>query len=568
MGCAVFSSPAQNTQFSLPWDWSMQYRVFPAADSVDRQSQIEKDVRYRLQQLRRNYQQIDIETSASAVDRMQRDWREAIGNTGYSEGSTYPAKYSFNVSNPTPNCAGDYIVYALASSTPSKFNLIAYNNLYVNSAGSGVCSGTTPSVLFAYNASQSAGNLSTAPVLSLDGTLIAFIENSSKAEFHVLKWKGGEYSPTFPKPYNSATLANCATNGGAAPCEYSVTYSATTATLSLPYVDYGSDTAWVTDDAGKISAIHPVFAATPSNPPKVVTGYPLTVGSGVMTAPVYDSVSGNVFVAGPTNLYYVRTTSTSAGSCAAGSPPCAGKTSQTIGSGYGTTLDAPIVDSTDGWVFAFAWNATAKGATIVQSNTTLTTLKTAQIAGSGGSSPTTLHSGTFNNAYYTNPASGLLYACGENGSGHYGALFAVSFTGSGMNTGPAAYGPLNLTSSSVSGSGAVCSPLAEVYNQTAGKDYLYTGVTSNCAFGGSSTGCVFAFDITSAFPSSALAQYSTPGGTSGIVIDNVNGSLTSATNLYFLSQEPLGSEAPCTVYTGGTNTDGNCAVKLTQSALQ
>lgn len=548
----------------------MQHTVFPAADSLDRQSQIEKDIRYRLQQLRRSYQQFDIEASASAADLLHRGWREAIGNTTYSEGSSYPAKYSFDVSNPTPNCTGDYVVYTLASSTSSKFNIIAFNNLYVNTSGNGVCSGTTPSVLFAYNASQSSGSLNTAPAVSLDGTLIAFIENSSKAAFHVLKWSSGQYSSTFPKPYNSGTLANCATNGAAAPCEYSVTYSTTTATLSLPYVDYGSDTAWVTDDAGNVSAIYPVFTATASNPPKVVTGYPLSVGSGVMTAPIYDSVSGNVFVADPTKLYYIRTKSTSAGSCASGWPPCVGKTTQTMssGSGSGSTLDAPIVDSTDGWVFAFAWNATYKGATIVQSNTTLSTLNRADIAGAGGSSATRLHSGTFNNAYYTSPASGLLYACGQNGSGNYGALFAVSFTNSGMNTGSAAHGPLNLTSSSVSGSSAVCSPLAEVYNRTAGKDYLYTGVTSDCALGGSSAGCLFGFDITTAFPTSALANYPAPGGASGIVIDNVTGSLTSATNLYFLSQEPLGSSAPCTVYTGGTNTDGNCAVKLTQSALQ
>lgn len=565
--------PGQSIPDSLPYDWSHRHVVFPAADSREQHAAIEKDVRFHLQQLKRSYRQFDLESAESqaASNQLQRDWREAVGDTAYHvHRPTYPAKFTFDVANPTPNCANDYVVYTLPHAGAGKFNVVAYNNLYVNSTSTGVCPGSTPAVLFAYNASQDAGKLSTSPALSLDGTQIAFIENASAARFHILKWRAGDKSAAFPKPYNSTALANCATNGAVAPCEYSVTYSTTTAKLSSPYIDYTGDTAYVSDDAGHVSAIHPIFKATPANPPKVVTGYPLTPDTGVMTEPVFDSVSGNVFVASPTKLYYIRTRTGSAGTCAWGSPPCVGSGSQTIsaGAGAGSTLEGPIVDSTNGWVFAFAWSGDSyKGAVIVQSNTTLSVLNVAEISGAGDSTPTKLYAGTFNNAYYNNPATGKLYACGENGAGHFGTLWAAGLTATGLKTGTAGFGPLNLTTASVSGAKPVCSSLAEVYNQTAGKDYLFAGVGANCAFGGASTGCIFSFDITSAFPATALANFPSPGGSSGIVIDNVTGSLTSATDIYFLTREPPGAGTPCTVYTGGTNTTGNCAIKLTQSGL-
>ena len=571
--CPAIQLPGQNTQYSLPNDWSSRHVVFPAANSQDQHAAIEKDTRFYLQQLKRGYRQFDLEAVGAQPEsnRLQRDWREAVGDTRYHVNRpTYPAKFTFNVADPTPNCANDYVVYTLPHGHEGKFNIVAYNNLYVNSTSTGVCAGTTPTVLFAYNASQDGGKLSTSPVLSLDGTQIAFIEHASSAQFHILKWLAGDTSAVFPKPYNSSALADCAGNGAVAPCEYSVTYSTTRAKLSSPYIDYTSDTAYVSDDCGHVSAIHPIFTATPGNPPKVVDGYPLTVGEGVMTEPVFDSVSGNVFVADPTKLYYIRTRADSGGSCAWGSPPCVGSGSQTIsaGAGAGSTLEGPIVDSTNGWVFAFAWSRDSyKGATIVQSNTTLSVLNVADISGAGGSRPTKLYAGAFDNAYYNNPATGKLYACGENGDGHFGTLWAAGFTATGMKTGTASFGPLDLTTGTVSGRAPVCSSLAEVYNQTAGKDYLFAGVRANCAFGGDSTGCIFSFDITSSFPATALANFPSPGGSSGIVIDNVSGSLTSATDIYFLSRKPPGAGAPCTVYTGGTNTTGNCAIKLTQSGL-
>jgi hypothetical protein len=561
----------------LPWDWSQSHVVFPAPESESVHRQIEADPRYALQGMRRRLRQYAPEDLGPSTNfqYLRPDWNEAIGTSTYPDTSpSYPAKYSFNVSNPTPSCSNDYVVYMLPVAATTDFNVIAFNNLYVNSAGNGLCSGTVPKVLFAYNGSQSTGTLSTSPVLSLDGTEIAFIEKSTGAQFHVLKWVAGQFLATgFPKPFNSAHLANCATNGGVAPCEYSVTYSASTSTLGSPFIDYTTDTAYVTDDKGNLSAISPVFTATPAHPPAVVTGYPKNLSTAALTAATYDSVSGNVFVADTSKLYYVRTKATSAGTCLTGTAtPCVGKNTVTYAAnaGVGKTLEAPTVDSTNGTVFVFAWSGgTYKGATIVQSNTTLSVTNVANISGAtGNSTATTLYAGTFDNNYYNNPTSGKLYACGENNATHFGTLWAVGFTNATtMKTGTASFGPLNLTTATVSGANSPCSSLTEVFNQTSGRDYLYMGVTSNCAFGGSATGCVLAFDITSGFPTTALAKFASNSGSSGIIIDNVSGSLTSATNLYFLTKAPQGAGSPCNVYTGGTNTTGNCAIKITQSAL-
>jgi hypothetical protein len=88
---------------------------------------------------------------------------------------------------------------------------------------------------------------------------------------------------------------------------------------------------------------------------------------------------------------------------------------------------------------------------------------------------------------------------------------------------------------------------------------MFAGIPQNCNFGGSATGCVMSFDITSAFPTTALATFASAGGTSGIVVDNVSAD-GHASSLYY---SPL-STAVCT---GNASATG-CAVQVTQSGLK
>jgi len=563
-------SPEAIGRVGLPYDWTHRHVVFARPQTFGRLREIQSDPRY-WHQVYRTLVAIhpapprQLPEPPTDAD-FKPDWGMSLGTTAlnFTNLETYPAKYSFDVSNPTPSCTNDYVVFTLPASASTAINVIGFNNLYVNNAGTGLCAGTVPTVMFAYNASQNNGPLNSSPVLyPKDGTQIAFIEDASTgAQFHVLKWKSGNVSAMFGSPFNSSALANCATNGGVAPCEYSVTYSSTTATLSAPYVDYSSDTAYVTDDTGHVSAITPVFGG---GTPAVKAGYPVAVaGSTNMTPPVYDTVSKNVFVADKKgNLYYVRTATASPGTCPSGSPPCLGATTLNVANGK-QVYEAPILDSTNQTVFVFSNSApTGLNSSVVQANTTLGNSRVATI---GANTTQNVYAGTFNNAYFSNPGSGLLYACGGGAAGptsNTPQLYAISFTGATMNAGAAAHGPLALATGMAS-----CSPITEVFNLagSGNTDLLYAGVGNLCSMT-ITGGCVQSFNITSGFPSAYTHIVAETGGTTGFVVDNVaNGSSSTANqaNIYFISQ---GTQF-CTKNTGGTNQTGNCAIKLTQTGLQ
>jgi len=82
-------------------------------------------------------------------------------------------------------------------------NLVAFNNLYVNSAGTGYCAGlTAPPFCLPINHHGQRGRILTSPVLSLDGTQIIFVEsvsgNPGSSIFHALTWTAGQGGLTLP----------------------------------------------------------------------------------------------------------------------------------------------------------------------------------------------------------------------------------------------------------------------------------------------------------------------------------------------------------------------------------
>lgn len=132
---------------------------------------------------------------------------------GMLQPNVYPAKYNFNP-NGTMSCPNDYVVYptGLAGvtgtvTTPGTPNIIAYNNL-----DTGVLSGVTscgtilegvfdlnlllnqnvspnPTVMWAFN---TGGAVTGSPVLSLDGSQVAYVQQTSAtntaAQLVLLKW--------------------------------------------------------------------------------------------------------------------------------------------------------------------------------------------------------------------------------------------------------------------------------------------------------------------------------------------------------------------------------------------
>src|SRR5439155_27198341 len=161
--------------------------------------------------------------------------------------------------------------------------------------GAGGC-GVAPSVAWAYNTSSStpsqAGVISTSPVLSLDGSKVAFVENVfSGAVLHVLRWKpsatttpdGSVLSPATPTRINS-TDTDAATNwnaclAGNGSCLFNLPLGSAGDTFASPYYIYPfssvdpayADAAYVGDDAGKLWKITGVFNSTPA----VAAGWPI-----------------------------------------------------------------------------------------------------------------------------------------------------------------------------------------------------------------------------------------------------------------------------------------------------
>jgi len=335
------------------------------------------------------------------------------------------------------------------------------------------------------------------------------------------------------------------------------------------FVDYGNDIGYVGDDSGKLHKLTPFFNGTLA---EVTTGgWPVTIASTttkILTGPVFDSVSNNIFVgdnegtAG--NLFYVRIAAGSSGTCNAGSnggvPPCVGNTVLAASTKIGLT-DPPIVDSSNSWVYTQTSNANGTNAKIYQASTTLGSVSISNVGGISGAD---LHSGAFDNTYFTSGptnSGARYYVCGLDATGSLSTVYQFGFSGTGqLNSAATASAAVNHT---VSGP---CSPLSEVYNPNAGTgtDWLFLSVSDNgfsAAFC-SNKPCIMQFTITGAPTTLALTsgfKYagSGSGGTSGIIVDNVSIS-AQASNFYYVN---LVSSA-CT--SGGT---GACAVKLTQSAL-
>jgi hypothetical protein len=318
--------------------------------------------------------------------------------------NTFPAKFSFDPSAP-PSCADDYVVFALdiVGVTGGQANLVAFNNLYVNDDGTGYCPVlTAPTVLFAYNVSTDGGKLNTSPVLSLDGTEIAFVESlggsSGAAIFHVLTWTAGEGAIGVAAPPASATTSMT-----------SLTYAAKSDTTSSPWVDYESNTAFVGADNGYVYQIAPAFYGTPA----LVGGsnWPVLISSNYeLTPPVFDNSRGLLIIGSVNgNLYQVNTSEgLVTESLVVG---LSGSTSPGI---YAT----PIVDIANGFTFVVDADASAAGAEILQVDTaTLVVHSTAHI-GEGSSTGTVLHlrQPTFSNAYYTTPSDGIITLCGTGAS--------------------------------------------------------------------------------------------------------------------------------------------------------
>ena len=419
----------------------------------------------------------------------------------------------------------------------------------------GLCGTSQPTVMWAYNASTAgtASPMLGSPILSFDGTTVAFIESASTgAILHVLRWKSGDggtnLSATPVAPGTSTSTASTYTTclAGATSCMFNLTLGSNNNTNSPPYYNYSTDALYVGDNGGRLWKVTGVFNGTPTIAASPWNAGVLVDSGATLTGPVYDNGTGNIFVADSNGqLSFV--------------PDSTGVLSGTNISGLGAITDPPIVDPSTGHVFVFS-GGNSTSAIVEEAGTAALGSPTSVNIGNN-SAGTHVHAGTFDNNYFTSVSTGHLYVCGKQSGNAAPALYSIPFNSSGVMSGTV-NGPLNLSTTTTT---QECSPLAEIYNTGQSTDWLFLGVPANCAFGGSTTGCIMSFNITSGtFPSTVSATAPENGGTSGIVVDNVSTSV-QASSTYFTTLSSPGTGG-CT--SEPVNDSSTCLVKRTQSGLQ
>jgi hypothetical protein len=477
----------------------------------------------------------------------------------------YPAKYSFSVT--TASCS-DFVVYPMGTAgATGAASIVAFSNLYT-----GGCTGTVPSVYWAYN---TGGMVTTSPVPSLDGTQVVFVQvNGATASLVLIKWAAGNGTPTLP--VTLTTVGSSAYRSCTAPCMVTLPFSGShNDTFSAPFYNFSSDTVYVGDDSGNLHEFTGVFEGTPA---EAGSPWPVPLSTSKLSSPVYDGGTGNVIVGDFGGELHSVTAST--------------------GTLFGATVsvgdviaDAPLVDSTAGKLYAFVTTSSYTDAgdnAVYQLPTnfiSITSPSAAVVApvGTGGAGYY-LYAGAFDNVYYSSAnATGNLYTVGNTGVTTGAALYQIHIASSVMGT-PAAV----INGLSFAGAGATRpwpSPVNEFCNNgasactanatqtTAGTDYVFFSVNRGNKTGcttAAGNGCVLSYNVTTTTvtQSNSGLNVTTPAGngcwpTGGIVIDN-SSALAGASQTYFIG---LGTNAA-----GGStgSTSANCAATTanTVSATQ
>jgi hypothetical protein len=303
-------------RIGFPWDWSHEHVVFSNTNDLDVAAIVRKDPRAFHQWLKRNraflQQAADrISTSASFDDSVrfgnlnrsdarrdgpspdpwplhwrrtepfERDWGVSLGMTHFNNVNAnnaaplYPAKYTFNI-DASPSCTSDYVVFPTGANSKTSNNamtpngqaaIVGFTNLYsTQGSAGGFCNHNGPTVAWAYvNAAcatmgqtMSSDAIQSSPVISLDGTKVAWVTSTGKVQILTIGSGGG-----------SALAPLCIGSGGdAAASLKSVTLGnmkhnpTSGVSFSQIFVDYNSDSAYVGDDDGFLHKITPFFTAT------------------------------------------------------------------------------------------------------------------------------------------------------------------------------------------------------------------------------------------------------------------------------------------------------------------
>jgi len=623
----------------VPEDWSNHHVVFSdpgteeaaiAAGRHDAWLRTVNDPRYLTQQLRRNdvvrgpwatdaadlksakaefarLYQTDVQSAVARTKPQPKDNKKAALKNDWAVNlttssvmpNTFPAKYSFSPIA-APNCVSDFVAYPTgATGSATAATIVAFNELYPGAAP-GCGTSNVPQVYWAYNTTISGtapGSVTTSPVLSMDGTMIAFIQSDgSSANLIVLKTlpAAGE-SVSAPVSITSPSASISCT----APC-MTVTPLNTEGlgdTFSSPYYDYAHDVLYVGDNNTNLYQISPVFNSTGGSPVATTLDLaaPLTYTHAI-SSPVYDPVSGCVFV-GDSGGFLYSVNSGIPGTVCTSSTFSVKATSleMSVRSDSGMH-DSVLLDPEAGQVYAFlsdGGNVTQCGDgvnCVVQFATNFANGAApagAQAIG-GESFQDYVFAGSFDNVYYSaaDPAqpTGNLWVVGNINNFSGANLYQIPIIANVMGT-PVAT-PVNVAAQ-VAGNPpytpGFATPITEFCNNggnpcgvsggktISGTDTLYfsinQGTAPGCNSSSTGTGCVVAYKVNDpATPTlTGHINYAFPGedpgsgvmgcwGTSSLIIDNAATS-TGASEVYYVyfgGNSPAAGTSACATASGNT----------------
>lgn len=526
--CAQEAAAPRHT--GVPQDWSQGHIVFSRDALAQHPELIYREPRILYQAMQRwqrpnsNVFRGADPLPAPVNDSGQRDWFLALGSKVVYH--MFPAKFSFDPAA-APDCLNDYVVFGMvATGTPGasggQANLVALNNLYVNNSGTGFCSGTAPNVLFAYNITTvTGGKISTSPVLSEDGTKIAFVEGvpgtSAQAIFHVLTWKAGQ-----------GAIKNAAVPGSMTSLTFSPTSNCSS---SSPWIDYATDIVYVGADKGNVYKIAPVFTGMPT---LAGGNWPVSVHTNFhLTPPVLDAGRSVLMVGSSDGVLYKIDTTTGV----------LASSSLRVGKKGGTTagiVAPPIVDGSSGTTFVVSANGASSApggysAVLVQANTdTMAEMSRAPIGlGSSGGTVLNLYDPTLSNDYINDPSTGVIRLCGTGLADTTPWQYAFGFTMSGTQPildGSPSFSQQLLTPTSTA---ARCTGWTEFFNPNVGvggTDFFFFGLTQDCTAPLQAGGCV-----AETTGNTGITTATVNGGPSGIIVDNYSTAL-GASSIYLTSE--------------------------------
>jgi hypothetical protein len=581
---ALVGQVSKESEVGFPTDWSHHQLIFSKPATAEQAQRVQQDPRYWQQIARHSPATLrEAETEGAQVPELQLGfkrgvgrkpkkqqglWTEDLGSGATVGAANYPAKYNFR--GTSANCAGgtappDFVVYGtgVAGST-TQASIVAYDNLYAGCT----LDGPVPSVYWAYN---TGGTVTTSPVLSGEGTQIAFVQRqgaSSLSRLVLLKFAAGTGTVGTPDDLSRVSPSSYYMHCTAPPCMTTLPLMDPSGTYeedsnSSIFYDYGQDTAYVGDNHGWLHKYNPVFRGVTVEV-RTAGQWPVRVNPTAhtaLTSPVYDSTSKNVFVADAGGfLYQVNSTG---GVIQSGQLDFSTK----YDSGPGI-VQGPIVNSTFGLVYVFATSDGSKSCIGGSDCTAVYQLDTGFGAGDTGSkalvgastvepnTPNPLYIGAFDSTYENSvDATGNLYVCGNTGGPPN--LYQIAIGGGVL--GRVIAGP------DLSYDTTPCSPVTDILNPNASggaTEWMFAsaegdGASTACDSGG----CIFNFQDTPWLPSTVYAvgqeiidsnyhiQFvTTPGGTSGASApttwNSSVGGYTSDNTVTWLDVGPLSAFPP------------------------